>query len=191
MAPMSFIELRPDEKTRLLDIARQSINYGLQHGKPLPVNPADFSKTLQQQAATFVTLQINHQLRGCIGTLNAHQPLVTDVAEHAFAAAFQDSRFPPLRETEASDLDIHISILTPATEMSFTSEADLIRQLKPGIDGLILEDGFHRGTFLPSVWESLPEPKDFLQHLKLKAGLPRHYWSNSIKVSRYTTVSIP
>lgn len=191
MAPMSSIELQPDEKTILLDIARRSIDYGLERGKPLPVNPADYSETLRKPAATFVTLHINHQLRGCIGTLQAHQPLISDVAEHAFAAAFNDSRFPPLCKTEAADLDIHISILTPATAMSFTSEKDLISQLQPGIDGLIMEEGYHKGTFLPSVWESLPNAQDFLQHLKLKAGLSKSYWSNSIKVSRYTTVSIP
>lgn len=188
---MSFTDLTTDEKTTLLDIARESINYGLKHGKPLPVNAADYSPTLQQDAATFVTLNINHQLRGCIGTLQAHQALIKDVSEHAFAAAFHDSRFPPLTTMESTKLDIHISILTPATAMSFTSEEDLIHQLQPGVDGLILEDGFHKGTFLPSVWESLPSAKDFLQHLKIKAGMGKNDWSNNIKVSRYRTVSIP
>ena len=191
MAPMSFTDLTAQDKQTLLAIARSSIEYGLKHSKPLSVNTGEYSETLQQPAATFVTLQRHHQLRGCIGTLTAHQPLVTDVAEHAFAAAFQDRRFAPLEATELDDLDIHISILTPATPMSFKSEEDLITQLQPGIDGLILEEGFHKGTFLPSVWESLPDARSFLQHLKLKAGLPQNHWSNQIRISRYTTLSIP
>ncbi|HEY9051535.1 MAG TPA: AmmeMemoRadiSam system protein A [Gammaproteobacteria bacterium] len=188
---MSFTELTAEEKTILLDIARESINYGLKHGKPIPVTAADYSNTLQQDAATFVTLNLNNQLRGCIGTLEAYQPLIKDVADHAFAAAFHDSRFPPLTAAESIHLDIHISILTPSTPMSFISEEDLIRQIQPGVDGLILEDGFHKGTFLPSVWEGLSTAKEFLQHLKLKAGLGKNYWSENIKVSRYRTVSVP
>lgn len=188
---MSFTELSEHEKNTLLDIARESIAYGLKQGKPLPLNLSDYSTLLQQPAATFVTLQRFHQLRGCIGTLQAHQPLIQDVAEHAFAAAFRDGRFPPVAASEVPDLDIHISILTPATPMSFMSEDDLIGQLQPGSDGLILEEGFHKGTFLPSVWDSLPEARDFLQHLKLKAGLPKSYWSNTVRVSRYRTLSIP
>lgn len=191
MAPMSFTELTAAEKSTLLDIARKSIDYGLEHGKPLPVNTVDYSAALQKKAATFVTLNLHHQLRGCIGTLEAHQPLVVDVADHAFAAAFHDPRFPSVTSAESKHLEIHISILTPASPMSFKSEADLIRQIQPGIDGLILEDGYHKGTFLPSVWESLSSAKEFLQHLKLKAGLKKDYWSDNIKVSRYRTVSIP
>lgn len=185
------VALTANEKNILLDVARRSIEYGLQHACPLPLNAQDYSDALQQLRATFVTLHLQQQLRGCIGTLNAYQPLINDVAEHAFAAAFRDPRFEPVSAREAPQLDIHISILTPATPMTFTSEEDLLRQLKPGVDGLILESGHHRGTFLPSVWEQLPQPEKFLQHLKLKAGLVAGYWDNTIKVSRYTTVSFP
>ena len=188
---MSFTELNSNEKQILLDIARQSIDYGLQHHTPMPVISEDFPALLQQPGASFVTLHINHQLRGCIGTLEAYQPLIKDVSDHAFAAAFNDNRFPPVTEQDAQNLDIHISILTPATAISFDSESDLIKQLQPGIDGLILEAKYKKGTFLPSVWESLPEPEDFLNHLKIKAGLPGHYWSDDIKISRYHTISIP
>ena len=188
---MSFTELTDEEKQTLLDVARRSIQHGLGTGRALKVDPADYSPLLQQQAATFVTLQIQHQLRGCIGTLNAYQPLVSDVAEHAYAAAFQDPRFPALSKQEEPQLDIHISILTPAEAMSFSSEEDLLRQIQPGVDGLILEAGYHRGTFLPSVWESLPDVKSFLQHLKMKAGLPVSFWSDDVKVSRYHTIAIP
>lgn len=191
MVPMPFTELNDQEKQALLDIARQSIEYGLQHHKPLAIDVAEYPYLLQQKGASFVTLHIDHQLRGCIGTLEAYQPLVKDVADHAFGAAFNDNRFPPLTPQEAPELDIHISILTPAIKMDFDSEADLLQQLNPGVDGLILETEYKKGTFLPSVWESLPEARDFFTHLKLKAGLPRHYWGNDIKVSRYETISIP
>jgi AmmeMemoRadiSam system protein A len=188
---MCFTEPGEADKNTLLDVARQSIRHGLQNGTPLKPNPQDYSELLQQTAATFVTLKISERLRGCIGTLEAYQPLVSDVAEHAFAAAFKDPRFSPLGSSEEHQLDIHISMLTPAEPMVFSSQQDLIDQLIPGEDGLILQADHHRGTFLPSVWESLPEPEDFLQHLKLKAGLPGNFWSHDIKVSRYRAVSIP
>lgn len=188
---MSSIKLSPRDNELLLQIAQGSISSGLTNNQPLKINLDDYPKHLQQQAATFVTLNINHQLRGCIGTLTAYQPLVKDVSEHAFAAAFRDPRFPPLSKQEASSLEIHISILTPAEPIIFSSEEDLINKIEPGIDGLILESGEHKGTFLPSVWESLPQPEEFLEHLKLKAGLAKNFWSDNIKVSRYKTISIP
>ena len=188
---MSFTELSSDDKTLLLDIARRSIQHGLEHRKPLPVDPAEFSPLLQEQGATFVTLNLHHQLCGCIGTLQAYQPLVKDVADHAYAAAFDDPRFPSLSTSEEPDLELHISILTPAEPMEFSSEQDLLEQIQPGIDGLILESGYHKGTFLPSVWESLPDKQQFLRHLKQKAGLPPDYWSDDVRVSRYQTIAIP
>ena len=191
MVHMPSIELTEQNKNLLLEIARESITSGLQNNQPLKINKNDHPQQLQQNAATFVTLNINHQLRGCIGTLSAHQPLIHDVAEHAFAAAFRDPRFPPLSDHEAPLLDIHISILTPAEPIIFSSEEDLINKIEPGIDGLILESGNHKGTFLPSVWESLPKPDDFIAHLKLKAGLPKNFWGNDIRISRYRTINIP
>ena len=188
---MLSIELTKQDKQQLLDIARASIATGLKSKQPLKPNIDNYPPHLQQNAATFVTLNINHQLRGCIGTLTAYQPLVKDVAEHAFAAAFQDPRFPPLSQQEENLLDIHISILTPAEPVEFFSEDDLINKIEPGIDGLILESGTHKGTFLPSVWESLPGAKEFIEQLKLKAGLPKNYWNKNIKISRYKTISIP
>lgn len=183
--------LTQNEKSVLLQTARGSILHGLQKHRALPVPSENYTHALQQIRATFVTLHLHQQLRGCIGTLEAHQPLITDVAEHAYAAAFEDPRFPPVKQQELPQLDIHLSILTPAMPMRFTSEADLLQQLQPGVDGLILQAGQHRGTFLPSVWDQLPKPEDFLNHLKQKAGLPASFWNRDIKVSRYTTVSIP
>ncbi len=174
----------------LLDIARASIQHGLNQGKPLRIDPADYPMELQVEQACFVTLQIAGELRGCIGHLQAMQPLVRDVTENAWAAAFKDPRFPPLRQSEFNRLEIHISILSPPQTMWFTSQQDLLSQIRPGIDGLILTEGRRRGTFLPSVWESLPDKADFLAHLKNKAGLATDYWSDSIEISRYTSESI-
>jgi len=185
------LNLSIEDKNTLLDIARQSIEYGLKNNTPLPVDIGSYSHTLQTHCATFVTLNLNHQLRGCIGTLEAYQPLVKDVADHAYAAAFNDHRFTPVTTDEQGQLDIHISILTPAEAMNVKSEEDLISQLQPGIDGLILKAGKHKATFLPSVWESLPDKYVFIQHLKLKAGLDKHFWSNDIQLQRYHTLSIP
>ncbi len=183
--------LNHQDRNTLLQIANASIRHGLLHGKPLQIDPESYQDALQANRASFVTLQKHGELRGCIGHLEAFQPLALDIAENAYAAAFQDPRFPPLSDNEMSDLEIHISVLTPARAMTFNSEEELIAQLRPGQDGLILQDGHQKGTFLPSVWESLPQPAEFIKHLKLKAGLPTTYWSNSLKVFRYETESFP
>jgi len=178
------------EQKLLLSVAANSIKYGLLERVALPVHKDNFDDPkLKVDRATFVTLEINNQLRGCIGSLVAMHPLINDVAHNAFAAAFQDPRFPSLNEKEFEQLDIHISILSESEPMSFSSEEDLLSQIRPGIDGLILSDNFQRGTFLPSVWESLPNTNDFLRHLKTKAGLAENYWSDTLKVERYTTFS--
>jgi AmmeMemoRadiSam system protein A len=180
---------RPEERRMLLGIAAQSIEHGLNQGAPLEPNPQEYPAALQAERATFVTLQIDGALRGCIGVLEAIRPLVVDVARNAYAAAFEDPRFPPLTRAELPRLDIHISVLSPSEPMHFGSESDLLGQIRPGIDGLILEDRGRRGTFLPSVWDQLPNPADFFEHLRHKAGLPSRYWSETLEVSRYTTES--
>ncbi len=173
----------------LMAVAAASIRHGLSHGRPLPVSAADYVEELRSYRATFVTLERHGDLRGCIGTLEAVRPLVEDVAHNAFAAAFSDPRFPPLAAAELEGLALHLSILSPPEALPVVSEADLLRQMRPGIDGLILSDRGRRGTFLPSVWESLPSPAQFLHHLKLKAGLPADYWSDTLQISRYTAES--
>ncbi|MGB7551682.1 MAG: AmmeMemoRadiSam system protein A [Chromatiaceae bacterium] len=181
--------LNAEQRQALLAVARRSIALGLEEGRPLRVHPEDYAAELRAQRAAFVTLLEFGQLRGCIGHLEPLQPLVKDVAENAFAAAFRDPRFPPVTARELEGLHIEISVLTPATPLSFGSEQELVALIEPGRDGLILEEGHARGTFLPSVWESLPDPRGFLRQLKRKAGLPEDYWSDRLQVSRYRTES--
>lgn len=143
-------------------------------------NPA-----LNEFGATFVTLTRNGRLRGCIGSLEARRSLREDVDKNAVAAAFGDPRFPPLTRDEFGDLRIEVSLLSAAEAMSFRDEADALAQLRPGIDGVILSSGLRRATFLPQVWESLPERRDFIAHLKRKAGLPDDFWSADVTLARY------
>lgn len=183
--------LSDDARKMLIDIARQSILHGLKQGESLKIIADDFSAELQAERASFVTLNRAGVLRGCIGHLEASMPLVEDIVENAFSAAFRDPRFLPLTQGEVADLEIHISVLTPAEPINFVTEADLLQQIRPKVDGLILVDGFSKGTFLPSVWESLPNAQDFLRHLKNKAGLSENHWSETLQVYRYETESFP
>ena len=188
-----MFNLNTKDKNELLVLARRSIEHGLRVGKPLHININHYQAPLNEHGACFVTLTTNtidthRQLRGCIGSLEARRPLVEDVCENAFASAFHDTRFSPLTPEELDDIHIEISVLTPLQEISFTSQEDLLDQIKPFRDGLLLEDGYHRGTFLPLVWEQLPDKYAFLSHLKQKAGLPTGYWSNTLRCYRYHTV---
>jgi AmmeMemoRadiSam system protein A len=179
--------MKKESRQLLLQIARNAIFQRLENqGNTVP-DIGTLPDELCQRRATFVTLTIHGRLRGCIGMLEACRPLAEDVAANACAAAFEDPRFPPLTEKEFEKLEIHISVLSPPAELSFSSEADLLNQIRPGVDGLILQDGFRRGTFLPSVWDELPEKQIFWRHLKLKAGLPTDHWSDTLRVFRYTT----
>jgi len=177
----------PEHCALLLDLAWGSIRHGLDTGRPLPVAQGEVPPELWEPRATFVTLKRHGDLRGCMGRLEATRPLAVDLAGNAFAAAFQDSRFPPLAARELEGLELHISLLTRPEPILFTCEADLLRQLVPGRDGVILEAGARRGTFLPSVWEELPRPEAFLDHLKRKAGLPGHGETAGLKAYRYFT----
>ena len=140
---------------------------------------------LHQPGATFVTLTREGELRGCIGSLQAFRPLDQDVRENARAAAFRDPRFAPLSERELAATRVEVSLLTPAEPICFTTEEDAVRQLRPGIDGVILESERHRGTFLPQVWESVTDPWQFMSELKRKAGLAEDFWSKDLKLYRY------
>ncbi len=167
--------------TVLLQLARHSIATGLNIPHPDdPTHPA-----LSQPGATFVTLTDHEQLRGCIGSLSAWRKLGEDVRANALAAAFQDPRFAPLHKDEFNRIRVEVSLLTPAHPLQFTSESDALGQLRPHIDGVIFECRGYRSTFLPQVWESLPQPAEFMAHLKRKAGLPADFWSRDVNLSRY------
>lgn len=186
MVPMSW---NKQQRSLLVKTARLSIRQGIDTGQPLSLKLEEYPEVLLEPRATFVTLTLQ-QLRGCIGSLQAQRPLIADIAENAFAAAFRDPRFAPVQEHDFSSLKIQLSILSPSTALEFDSEEDLLKQIRPGIDGLILQYKNHRGTFLPSVWAQLPNTKEFLQHLKQKAGLSPGFWSEAITIQRYTTESI-
>lgn len=175
----------------LLSVGRASIEEGLRSGRPLRPELEAFPSGLRESRATFVTLRRDGALRGCTGSLEAVRPLVADVALHAFSSAFSDPRFAPLSSGELAGLDLHVAILSPPAPLRAVSEAELIGRLRPGVDGLILRENGRTGTFLPAVWESLPDPRAFLRALKEKAGLPPDHWSDRIEVERYTTETIP
>lgn len=171
-----------DKGEVLLPLARATIARQL----GLDLTAREDAPFLQEPGASFVTLKRDGQLRGCIGSLEARRALVDDVKHNARSAAFLDPRFRPVSLREFDEIRVEVSLLSVATPMSFRDESDLIAQLRPEVDGLILEHGAHRGTFLPQVWEALPAPREFFRHLKNKAGLPLDFWAEDIRVSRYT-----
>jgi len=166
----------------LLAIARAAISSTLGHALRVDESPP----WLQEPGATFVTLSEQGELRGCIGSLEAHRPLLVDVKANALAAAFRDTRFAPLNEDELDAVRVEVSLLSPLSPIAFASEQDALQQLRPNIDGIVLEYGTHRSTFLPQVWEQLPEPAEFMAHLKYKAGLSPGFWADGVKLSCYT-----
>ena len=155
----------------LLATAAASIDHGLDSGAPLTVAADDYPEALRMPTATFVTLECEGHLRGCVGSAEAYRSLIEDVAANAFAAAFRDTRFPALTAGERGDLDVSVSLLSPAQPLAFADDDDLLAQLHPGIDGLILECGRRRALFLPQVWSVLPAPPTFLSQLKRKARI--------------------
>jgi AmmeMemoRadiSam system protein A len=169
----------------LLPIARAAIaaELGL-----APASREHDAPWLHEPGASFVTLYTGERLRGCIGTLRAHRALGEDIRANAVAAAFRDPRFAPLAREELPEVRIEVSVLSPLEPLAFADEQDLLRQLRPGVDGLVLEYGHHSGTFLPQVWEGLREPQEFLAHLKYKAGLPPDFWDEGVKAWRYSVV---
>ncbi len=182
------------EASTLLAVARASVEYGLRDGgahAPLPVDPAQHAAPLRRTASSFVTLR--HRggaLRGCIGELEARRSLVESVAANASGAAFRDPRFEPVSEAELRDLETHISVLGPLEPLEVGSLEGLVATLRPGIDGLVLDDGLRHATFLPAVWTSLPDPAQFVCELERKAGFTAGRWSRGMRASRYRVLEI-
>ncbi|MDO8292299.1 MAG: AmmeMemoRadiSam system protein A [Gallionella sp.] len=166
----------------LLPIARAAISRALN----VPHTADETASWLAEHGACFVTLTQNGELRGCIGTLQAHRPLLADVKSNAVSAAIHDPRFMPLSIEELDITTVEISLLSPATAMNVRDEADALAQIRPNVDGIVFEYGHYRSTFLPQVWEQLPQPRQFMAHLRRKAGLPEDFWEEGVKLSRYT-----
>ena len=175
------------QRQQLLYLARTMILHTLGRGGDYDIKLNHYHQQLHEQRGSFVTLSRQGRLRGCIGSLAATRPLVMDVAHNASAAAFKDPRFKPLQAGEFTDLDIHISVLSPARVLAVDSREELVGTLRPGVDGLILQEGNKRSTYLPSVWTSIADPQRFVSELRIKAGLPAEGWSTDMQVWTYTT----
>jgi len=166
------MSLSPADRQHLLRLAREAIVRHLRGEVPPPIDPSALPESLARDGASFVTLTKHGELRGCIGSLEPRRPLALDVRENAVAAAIQDPRFPPVNTGELADLHVEISVLSPPQPLVYNGPDDLIAKLRPGVDGVVIERGWNRATFLPQVWEKLPDPEQFLEHLCRKAYLP-------------------
>ena len=173
--------MRTDRGQTLLAIARGAIADRL--GAPSP--SFETTEWRNEPGATFVTLMLDGQLHGCIGTLEACRPLIDDVCQNAVSSAFRDPRFPPLTKEEFADVMVEVSLLSKPQLISHSSEEEALAKLNPGRDGVIFECGRFRSTYLPQVWAQLPDPKSFIANLKCKAGLPSDFWSNEVRLSHY------
>lgn len=180
------IQITPQQGVLLLNLARKSIGEYLRTRHQLQPSHEGIDAPLLEWKACFVTLLLHGELRGCIGSLEPRESLLDNVAHNAVSAAFSDPRFSPVTADEFPLLHIDISVLGTPAVMNIQDEASLVRQLRPGVDGLILHaPNGARATFLPSVWEQLPDPQDFVMHLKRKAGLPANYWHEGMRAERY------
>jgi AmmeMemoRadiSam system protein A len=178
-----------DDRATLLEVAAAAISWGLVHEEAPSIDVELYSAALREARGCFVTLRKERALRGCLGSVVARTALVEEVNRSAYGAAFRDPRFPPLDANEEPALHIHISVLSAPTPVTARSEAELIAKIQPGVHGLVLRFGSHVGTFLPAVWDTLPNPHQFLAELKVKAGLTRDFWSSDLTFERYTTES--
>lgn len=190
MSAISFQNLNKGELTQLLDVARDAIRGHFSDTIPQPPRLDLYSKKLLQPGACFVTLTVDGELQGCLGTTVAHSPLVMEVHNKARASAYQDRRFMPLVEEQLDSLVVEVSVLTQPKDLSVDSEQALIDYLKNKKVGVILSDQHLQALFLPQVWEKLPKPEDFIRQLKLKAGWNSVYWSPSMKVQVFNVNSI-
>ncbi len=185
MENVSEEKLRPEERAWLLKLARLGLEEAVCGVKPAPLDLENIPERLRAPGATFVTLTRKGELRGCIGSLEPRLPLAEDVREHAASAAIEDYRFEPVRPEELPEIEIEISYLNRPKRFEYECPEDLVSGLRPGIDGVVLRDGFRQATFLPQVWEKLTDPESFLGHLCMKMGAPADYWRQK-KLQVYT-----
>jgi AmmeMemoRadiSam system protein A len=183
---MAEDNLTAEEKQILLRLAREALEIGVRGQKLPPLELNSMPLPLQEQGASFVTLTIEGNLRGCIGALEPYQSLAEDVREHAVAAALQDYRFPNVSPGELSQIEIEVSRLTIPVPLEYSTPEDLLSKLQPGIDGVLLRDGSRRATFLPQVWEKISDPAEFLDNLCYKMGASSDLWRKKhLDVSTY------
>ena len=168
--------LTDQDRALLLSLARQSIEMSANGVQIPPVDKSSLSPELLEDGASFVTLTYKGYLRGCVGALEPYQSLAEDVREHAIAAAFQDYRFPPVQAHEIKDIRIEISHLTRPQKLDYENPTDLPNLLRRNIDGVVLRDGMRKATFLPQVWEKIPNPDEFLEELCMKMGASADLW---------------
>jgi AmmeMemoRadiSam system protein A len=181
---MNFDE---DQRGYLLELGYRSIELALECGRCAPCPPVPGELRLDVERATFVTLHLRGELRGCCGALDPRAGVAEDVWRNAWASAFADPRFPPLARHELPGLDLQVSVLTPLEPLAVADEAALLAALRPGVDGLVLTDGRRRATFLPAVWEQLRDPQSFVAHLKQKGSWRPDEWPATLRAYRYRT----
>ena len=182
---MSAMYLPDDAGSALTGLARDVLTNHFDRFHPV-TPPGSWA---EEPGASFVTLRRDGDLRGCIGTLIAHQSLAADVRNNALAAAFEDPRFPPLSVSELAEVEIEVSILSKPEPMAFSSKDEALAALRPGVDGVVLHAHSRRATFLPQVWDELGDPEQFIGHLMRKAGLPADFWDESVRMERYTVTA--
>lgn len=190
MGPMPLVELSEIDKVLLKQVAHESVRSAVCDGRLFTVDRESCTERLVLPGACFITLLKQGVLRGCMGTLEAHRPLLDDVISNANSAAMRDPRFPPISRGELDQLALSISVLSEPQEMVVATESELLSKIVPNVDGLILQDGAHRATYLPAVWAQLPNPQDFVRELKCKAGLSQDYWSETLKCFSYQVETI-
>ena len=175
----------------LLRVAANSIRRGIGQHRPLNLSANTYPHAVQEQRASFVTLESDGELKGCIGTVTPNRALVEDVAHNAYAAAFRDSRFEAVSAEILPSIDISISILSQISQLDTTCFEEILPRLRPGVDGVVFEDEHCRAVFLPQVWEHFSDPRQFLGALRHKAGAPYDDWPPTAKVEIFTVTSIP
>lgn len=179
-------KLTLEEQKILLRLAREAMERGVKNEELPPLDPSSLPSSLREEGSSFITLTSHGELRGCIGSLEPYESLAEDVRQHAVAAALNDPRFPPLREDELNQIQIEVSRLTRPIPLDYKDANDLLSKLHPHVDGVILRDTFHRATFLPQVWEKIPDPEEFLNNLCYKMGARQDLWrSKHLEVLTY------
>lgn len=188
-APFLPLPLSKEDQRTLLEMAREHIQMYLATQRNIRIEESRFSKPLQQITGNYVRLILDNKTRGAVGNLPGRQPLVADINQNAYDAAFEDPRFPPVTREEIRQIIIEITVLTHPQIIVVDNEQQLLDSIHPGEEGLLLSEGVHQSHLMPSDWRRFPDPATFVGELKRKAGLPQDYWSDTLHISRFDTIS--